>query len=251
LNIWQAIALGIVQGITEFFPISSSGHLVLLQGLFGFSEPKIAFDIFLHVGSLVSIFIFFRKDIIELFKNRRLFALIMTASIPTFFIGYFMKDMAESLFAAPKTVGWMLAATGVFLLTASIYSKHSAGQKEPGLLSSLIVGVAQGIAVIPGISRSGATIGSAILCGMKKEEAVRFSFLLAIPAILGASVFKMSDITGGLSGKESLAFFMGALAACITGVIAIKVLLELVKGNRLYIFGLYCIAVGAVTIIFI
>jgi undecaprenyl-diphosphatase len=250
VDFWQAIALGAVQGITEFFPISSSGHLVLFQAFFGLKEPQLAFDIFLHVGTLVSILIVFWKDIISLFGNRRLLFAIVTGSVPTFLIGFFFKDAAESMFAAPRLVGYMLIATGIFLIIASVYARRKPASNEPGVVTSLIIGVAQGAAVMPGISRSGATIGSGLLCGLEKEAAIKFSFLLAVPAILGASLLKIIKIGEALTGQGTGWFFAGAVTACVTGVFAIKILLRVVRNNRLYLFGIYCIVAGVLSVIF-
>ena len=195
MGIFQAIIFGIVQGITEFFPISSSGHLVILQALMGLKEPQLAFDIFLHLGTLLSILIFFRKDILRLFgEDKRLFLLLVIASIPTFIIGFLFKDTVERFFAMPKVVGSMLGLTGAWLVLASLYTKRQPVKKGPGILNSILIGIAQGVAIMPGISRSGATIATGILTGLDRELSFKFSFLLAIPAILGASILKAHEI---------------------------------------------------------
>jgi undecaprenyl-diphosphatase len=243
--------LGAIQGITEFFPISSSGHLVILQGIFGMKEPQLAFDIFLHLGTLVSILIYFYKDILNIIiKERRTAFYIVLASIPTFMIGLLFKDAAEELFARPHLVGYMLLATGLWLIAAAIYDKFKKAEspKKIGFINSIIIGVSQGIAVIPGISRSGATIGAGILSGIGKETAVKFSFLLAIPAILGAGLFKSGKIEAGLVSGDSLYFLVGSITAMVTGLVSIGVLLKMVKTNKLYIFGIYCILAASIVI---
>ncbi len=252
VSLSQSVILGIVQGITEFLPISSSGHLVLMQRLFGIKEQKLAFDIFLHIGTLVSILIYFRRDILNMItKDRRTALYVVVASILTFMVGLMLKDAAEELFARPHIVGYMLLATGLWLLIASIYGhfEPSGGRKRPGFINSLIIGAAQGVAVIPGISRSGATIGAGILSGIEKETAVRFSFLLAIPAIAGASLLKCRDIGAGLASGDILSFLSGGFAAMISGLVAIRVLLKMVKTGKLYIFGIYCILAASFVVI--
>ncbi|MFH1189097.1 MAG: undecaprenyl-diphosphate phosphatase [Candidatus Omnitrophota bacterium] len=253
MTLSQSVMLGIVQGTTEFLPISSSGHLVLIQGLFGMKEGELAFDIFLHLGTLISILIYFRRDILDIIvKDRRLALYVAAASVPTFMIGMMFKDAAEELFARPHIVGYMLLATGLWLLAAALYSRfaRSGDRKKLGFVNSLIMGAAQGIAVIPGISRSGATIGAGILSGIDKEKAVRFSFLLAIPAIAGASLLKCRDIGAGLSSGDALSFTAGAIVAMITGLASISVLLKMVKTDKLYIFGIYCILAASFVIVY-
>ncbi|MFA4981651.1 MAG: undecaprenyl-diphosphate phosphatase [Candidatus Omnitrophota bacterium] len=250
MTITQAIILGIVQGITEFFPISSSGHLVALQGIFGLKESKIAFDIFLHFGTLVAVLAFFRKEILALFgKERKLLLFLVIASIPTFIIAIVFKDMAERLFAAPKVVGYMLLVTGAWLIASVLFSKKIETRKELTAADSILIGIAQGIAIIPGISRSGATIATGFLAGLDKELCVRFSFLLSIPAVLGAIVFKARKIAGALTGQDPLTFIAGGLAAMCVGLIAIKLLLKMARSDKFYMFGVYCIIVGLIVIV--
>ena len=186
----QAIISGIVQGITEFLPVSSSGHLVILHNYFGYKEPQLLYNIFLHTGTLFAVVVYFWKDIINVIaKEHRLLLAVIIASIPTAFIGYFFKDIFESLFANIIIVGIMLYITAALLFLADIAGKRQASMavtKTPGIFKSIIIGIVQGISIIPGISRSGATISSGMLLRIDKEMAVKFSFLLSIPAILGA-----------------------------------------------------------------
>ena len=247
----QAVILGAVQGIAEFLPISSSGHLVIIQGIFHMKEPQLAFDIFLHLGTLASIFIYFRKEILSLFSRDKLLAFhIVVASIPTFIIGFLLKDAVEELFSRPHIVGYMLIVTGLLLIAATLYNRlnRAKPRERIGIINSLIVGVAQGIAVIPGISRSGATIGAGILSGIDKEKAFRFSFLLAIPAILGANLLKCGNIGAGFVSGDCLYLLSGAFVAMIVGLVSIGLLLRVVKTNRLYLFGIYCILAASLII---
>lgn len=249
MTLFQAVVLGVVQGLTEFFPISSSGHLVILQSLFGMKEPQLEFDIFLHAGTLVAVMIFFAKDIAKLFTTeRKTLWLLIIASIPTFIIGFFFKDRIEALFSSPGTTGIMLMVTGVLLIGATAVSGYIAGrniERRLGTASSLAIGIAQGIAVIPGISRSGATIATGMLYGLNRDTAFRFAFLLSLPAVGGACVLKAHKIKAALSGGEALIFLAGGFTAMVVGLATIGLLLRLVKQNKLYIFGIYCIAAGA------
>ena len=252
MTMTQAVISGAVQGITEFFPISSSGHLVILHHLFGLREPQVAFDIFLHLGTLGAIFVFFRSDIAALFgKKNKLAVPVVLATAVTFTIAFIFKDKFERCFDMPKVVGYMLIVTGAWLIAATLYSRRAGKREkksEPGMLSSLLVGIAQGIAVMPGISRSGATIATGMLAGLSREAAFRFSFLLAVPAILGACLFKAHKIGSHFAAADAPQFAIGAATAMMVGLVSIKALLELVKGNKLHFFGIYCFFAGLLTI---
>lgn len=253
MTITQAIISGAIQGITEFFPVSSSGHLVILHTIFGIKEPMLAFDIFLHLGTVLSVLIFFHKDIIHILqRDRRLLKLLIIASIPTFLIGVLLKDKAETLFAMPIIVGYSLFATGIFLLLASlaaIYNKIARRSKPLGTIGSAIIGAAQGISVLPGISRSGATIGTALILGLNEAEALKFSFLLSIPAILGANMLKARQICGNLISVDTLVFMAGGVVAAATGIIAIKFMFGILRKNLFFLFGIYCMLIGAAVVV--
>lgn len=255
MTITQAIISGIVQGVTEFFPISSSGHLVVLHSLFGMKKDLLAFDVFLHFGTLVSIVIYFRRDIINMVvSDRTMLKLILIGCVPTFIIGLLFKDAVESLFTNPRFVGISLIATGIFLFAASyfaMYWKSLKKEKPLGTINSLIVGIAQGIAVIPGVSRSGATIGTALIAGVGSQSALKFSFLLALPAVLGANLLKTREIYGNLVSVDMVPFLIGGIAAAITGLVAIKAMFSILGKNLLFLFGIYCIFVGSSILIFV
>jgi len=249
MTVLEAVISGIVQGLTEFLPVSSSGHLVILHKIFGLKEPQIAFDIFLHIGTMVSVLIFFAKDIINIIvKDRKMMLLIILACVPTFIIGFLSKDIAERLFGSSLTVGYALIITGLWLLIAHFFAIRNKSPHGVSLLDSIIIGIAQGIAVIPGISRSGATIGTGLMLGLEGSMAVKFSFLLSVPAILGASAVKFIHIEKGLEGAATVPFMAGGLAALFTGIAAIYLLLKAVKMSKLWAFGVYCILAGAVTV---
>lgn len=253
MTIIQAVISGLVQGITEFFPISSSGHLVLLHNVFGFQREMLAFDVFLHFGTILSVVIFFRRDISEMFqKDMRLLKFIVIASIPTFIIGLIFKDVAESFFSMPLVVGSSLVITGLFLLFASIwaiYWKIVRRSRPLGVKNSIVIGIAQGISVLPGISRSGATIGTALIAGLDEIEALKFSFLLSIPAVLGANILKVRQIYGNLVSGDTAAFLAGAVAAAVMGFLVIKALFSILRKNLFFLFGIYCILIGAAVVV--
>ena len=226
--------------------------MVILHRIFGISEPQVNFDIFLHFGSLLSILVFFHKDILALFKkDRQTLSFIIAASLPTFIIAMLFKDLVEKFFGLPKLVGLMLILTGLWLVLTSWYAAKAHSTKRLGLFNSIIIGIAQGVAIIPGISRSGSTIATGILAGLEPAAAVRFSFLLGMPAILGANLIKSGSICKDLFCGGSLTYLVGGITSAIVGLVAIKILLNLVKNNKLYLFGLYCLAIGSMVIIFI
>jgi undecaprenyl-diphosphatase len=249
MTVPQAVISGAVQGLTEFLPISSSGHLVLLHKMFGFKEAQLAFDIFLHLATVLSVLVFFAKDILDiLVRDRKMMALIILACVPTFAIGLLFKHPVERLFADPTAVGYMLIVTGIWLVSAHMIYKRVRAPREVTPKSSILIGIAQGIAVVPGISRSGATIGMAMALGIEGQRAVKFSFLLSVPAVLGASAVKCMDIKSGLMASGSPVFIAGGIAAFFAGLAAIYLLLKMVKANKLWAFGAYCIVVGAATL---
>ena len=240
MTIIQAVISGIVQGITEFFPISSSGHLVILHNLFGLKRDLLAFDVFLHFGTILSVVLFFRRDISRMLqKDMRLLKFIVIASIPTILIGMIFKDIAESFFSMPLVVGSSLIITGLFLLFASIFAIYWKIVRRPrplGVKNSIAIGIAQGISVLPGISRSGATIGTALIAGLDEAEALKFSFLLSIPAVLGANMLKVRQIYGNLVSGDTAAFLAGAIAAAVTGFLVIKALFGILRKNLFFLF---------------
>jgi undecaprenyl-diphosphatase len=253
MTIIQAVISGLVQGVTEFFPISSSGHLVILHNVFGFKQDLLAFDVFLHFGTILSVIMFFRRDISAMLqKDIRLLKLIAIASIPTFIIGIIFKDIAENFFSTPSVVGYSLIITGIFLLFASIwaiYWKIVRRHRPLGVKNSIVIGIAQGISVLPGISRSGATIGTALIAGLDESEALKFSFLLSIPAVLGANILKVRQIYGNLVSGDAAVFLAGAIAAAVTGFLVIRVLFGIVRRNLFFLFGIYCMLIGAAVVI--
>jgi len=247
LTFLQAVILGIVQGITEWLPISSSGHLVIFQQFFGLDVP-VFFDILLHVGILGVVFVFFRKDILKLIKAiihrdfqseyGRLFIFIFFGSIPTAIIGLVFHKLLISFFSNILVVGIALIATGTFLF----FCERREDKKELTIQESLLIGLAQGLAIIPGISRSGSTIGIGLLRGINRDKLVRFSFLLSVPAIFGAGLFESRNIV--FSQIEWFPFLSGMIVSGIVGYFSLKFLIRFIKERKLKWFSYYCWIVG-------
>jgi undecaprenyl-diphosphatase len=271
LKTLYAIALGIIQGLTEFLPVSSSGHLVLLQNIFGLTEPELLLNIWLHVGTLMAVIIVFYKEIISvlttlmnfhrlyrkhkglvaMFKENqdvRLAGLIIFGSIPTGILGILFHEMADQIFSSVQLVGIMLLITGTFLWLTRRINIQGRPLGHMKISDSLVVGLAQGLAILPGISRSGATISAGIFLGIDRESAGRFSFLLCIPAIAGALLLSLRS-TVAYSTIPAAGIFAGTVAAGLTGFFALKVLLKLVRKGRLYYFSPYCWLLGAISLV--
>ncbi len=269
MTFFQAIALGVIQGITEFLPVSSSGHLVLFQHIFGLREPELIFDVAVHVGTLAAVCVYFYKDIVGMIKalikwflnhirqthtdaaspEVRLAAMIATGSVPTAIIGFAFHKISDILFTSVLLVGFALVATGFWVFFTRGRDRSGRGVSGLNILRALLVGIAQGMAVIPGISRSGATIAAGMYLGLNRETAARYSFLLSIPAIAGAALLSAAGTTAaGTAGFHAI--FAGGAAAAVVGYAALWFLVYLVKKGRLFIFAPYCWFVGAIILMF-
>lgn len=245
MNLYQAVALGVIQGITEFLPISSSGHLALTQKLFGFTEANIAFDTFLHFGTLLAVIIFFWKDLIKL-KLKQWF-IIAVGTIPAVIAGLLIKDYIESIVTSTLLVSGFLIITGILNLISDKKLQQESTTKEIGFKTALITGIFQAFAIIPGISRSGSTLFGSLIQKIDRREAFKFSFYLAIPAVLGATILQGLDVLEtGLNGVSPYLYLLGATIAFITGVSSLKVFKYIIDKARLEIFGWYCISVGII-----
>jgi len=251
----EAVIFGVIQGLTEWLPVSSSGHLAIAKGFFSWRPPMIFF-VLLHVGTLVVIVAFFRRDIVEVLKalvrrnlrseEGKLGVCVIVGSVPTAVIGYIFQDLFESFFDNLLVVGAALLATGFLLF----FSEQREGDKALGFLDSLLVGIAQGIAIIPGISRSGATISIGLLRRVGKETAFRFSFLLSIPAVLGATIAKSGDLNLLIGHGDAIAVVVGVVTSMVVGYLSLKVLRKVVMKKRFHWFALYCWACGALVNIY-
>ncbi len=259
---FHSFLLGLLQGLTEFLPISSSGHLALAEHLLGFGGEDLAFVVFVHFGTMLATVTAFWRQLKHMIMSSarfvagrgswedthlRLVGLILLGSLPAALVGLLIEGSVERIFASPLFVSVMLLLTG-FILWLTHYV--SAGSKTVGVLDSLLVGCAQALAILPGISRSGATISTALFQKIEKGRAVEFSFLLALPAILGATALKAIDLwKAPPSSVAFLSLFLGTLAAYLSGYAAIKVLLKMVRRGKLRFFALYCWALGLVGLI--
>ena len=268
MTVFMAFWLGLVQGLTEFFPVSSSGHLVLLQHFFGIREPQLAFDVMVHLGTAAAVVVFtwqeirsilsalaeiprllLRGELAEAFRENqglRLAALIIFGSIPAGAVGLLFEEQLSALFAKPVLVSLLLFVTGFILLA----SDKAAGRKKLDQMSfanSFFVGLAQAAAILPGISRSGSTIAAGLKAGLSRETAAKFSFLLSLPAILGAGLLQLGDISGG--AVSSGAMIVGFLTAALSGYFAIGFLVMRLQAGRLRSFAYFCFAVGAVCLL--
>ncbi|MFO7885460.1 MAG: undecaprenyl-diphosphate phosphatase [Desulfobacteraceae bacterium] len=268
MEIYQGLVLGVLQGLTEFLPVSSSGHLVLGRNCFGITESVLSFDISLHVGTMAAVgFVFFRDikamifSLFSLFKcicsggdcrclvknnnDIRLAALIIIASVPTAVIGFLLKPYVETSLSSLYMVGVMLILTGTFLWLTRKIKGNTIKINTFGFKKALFIGLCQGLAVLPGVSRSGATIAGGLFAGIERETAARFSFLLSMPAIIGAELLSLKDTAGFTMDKGTL---YGTLAAFAVGFFALKFLLIIVKNGRLHLFAPYCWALGGITL---
>lgn len=263
----QALLAGVIQGITEFLPVSSSGHLVIFHALFGEGEESnLAFTVFLHLATLLSVFIMFHKDILMLIRElfsaiadifrgrpnfktpeRRFLLMVILASIPTAILGVLIMalgfdDILENIFV----VAVMLIITAFLMYLVDKMSKGRFTEKNAPLRSAWIVGIAQGIAILPGLSRSGTTIFAGLSGGFTKEFAVRFSFILSIPTILGAGLVHMVGVVrSDYIEIDYMSWFIGFVAATICGIFAIKFIKVLIKSSKFYVFSIYCLLASA------
>jgi len=251
MTILEATILGIVQGFTEFLPISSSGHLVLGQAILGIEQPGNEFEILVHLGTLASVLVIFFDDIKSLIlslasKKTKIFIIyIVIGTLPAISIGLGFKDLIDSLFENVTAVGGALIFTGVVLFGSSFANRQ---YKEHSFLTCISIGCAQAMAIIPGVSRSGMTISAALFLGLSAKEAARFSFLLAIPAIGGAGLLTALDVSGGFQMPIPVAL-AGLISSFAVGVVALKWLLGWLEQGKFHYFGIYCFAVGLITLV--
>lgn len=253
----EVLFLALLQGLTEFLPVSSSGHLVLAGSLFDTPlESSFALIVIIHVATAAAALVFYRKDISVILRgllagddeSRRLCFIIATATLATAVIGLGFQPAFEGLFLSPGSVAPSLFATGTFLIAASFVPPGGQQAAKAPYWKALLIGIAQGVAIIPGISRSGATIAAGLFLGLRREEAVRFSFFLLIPATVGATLlegFRIASLDQGLL-LQSVA---GFLTAALVGYASIYLVLRWTSSGRLWYFGLYCWAVAGVAVL--
>jgi len=264
LSPYEGLFLGIVQGLTEFLPVSSSGHLVIVQSLMeGFRQPGVLFDVMLHMGTLLAVLFFFRRDIVDLLAallpqkgrdpstvdaalistRRRLVLYILAGTAVTGIVGVTFEDGIHRLFASVEITAFMLLVTGGLLFFADRVTGTSRREEDMTLRDGILIGLVQGISLIPGISRSGSTIAAGMFSKLEGETAGRFAFLLSIPAIMGAMVLELKYI-GSVPGREMVIYLIGALSAAVTGFLTLKILFFMIKKRKLRYFAYYCWFVG-------
>ena len=263
INVFQAILLGIVQGATEFVPVSSSGHLVIVPWLLRWPEPGVAFDTMLHLGTLLAVVLVFWKELRSLARagvrsviarriettEARLACWVLLATIPAALMGIVLEHQFEALFSTPLFVAVFLLVTGIWLVLAERLGRRERRAEDLHGWQSLLVGVAQGVAIAPGISRSGATMGAGMLLGLKRDEAARFSFLLSVPIILGSGLMQARKLLGSPDlGPQLLPVLFGFSAAFVTGHACIRFLLSYLRDHSLSVFAVYCWMLGLLTL---
>ncbi|MDD2210715.1 MAG: undecaprenyl-diphosphate phosphatase [Candidatus Cloacimonetes bacterium] len=264
MNFLQAVFLGIIQGLTEFIPVSSSGHLVLAQHFLGIEAGSdISFEIFLHLGTLLAVLVFFIRQIWDLIvslfswksgldgethrKNRATIAYLIIATFTTGVFYLVFKDLLKSAYQSPIFVAFMLLITGLIIFASDFVKNSSIPSSNIGFIKSVFIGLAQGLAIIPGISRSGTTISTSLFCGVKRKDAAHFSFLLSIPAIMAANIGEMNQLRS-LNPSVLHIYIAGFIAAFISGYMVIAFLIRLIQSGSLKYFAFYVWLVGAIAI---
>ncbi len=245
MSILEAIVLGIVQGLTEFLPVSSSGHLVLLQNVFGLSEPQLFFDTMLHLGSLVAVVAVMRKEIIDLFKKPfHTLGYLVIATIPAVIAALLLEDIVEGAFGG-MYLGYGFLFTAVVLTLSEMLAKRRRQKhRSIGAGSAAAMGLMQAIAIFPGVSRSGSSIAGGIASGLDRKKAASFSFLMSIPVILGSVMLQSYKLVGSGSSIDWAPTIIGTICAAVSGFYAVKLMLALIQRKRLYGFAIYVLILG-------
>lgn len=273
MTYFEAVILGLVQGLAEFLPISSSGHLALLQQWFNINEDKVLlFAVLLHVGTLISVFIVYWRDIWELIVElcltvkdlctgkglrleerpvRKLGIMIIVATIPTAIIGLLFNDLFDRLYTSVLPIGIGLIITGFLLVFAERTGSSNRGIEKMNFRNALFIGTVQGIAICPGISRSGSTLFGSLICNLDRKFAVKFVFLISIPSILGSAILETPDaIAAGVEISQIGPIIVGMAVAAVSGLIAIKTMIKIVSDKKLSYFSYYVWALGAAVVIY-
>jgi undecaprenyl-diphosphatase len=259
VSVWESLLLGFIQGATEFLPVSSSGHLVIAQTLLDVDLPGVSFEVAVHLATLVSILLVYRTRVVELVRGAlggdpdalRYMGLVVVATIPAGLAGVFAKDSIERLFDDPYTPGIALLVTGL-ILWSSRGPIQRATETRPSWLAAFLIGLAQAFALVPGISRSGSTVVAALWLGLEAREAAAFSFLMAIPAIGGAAVLQLPEISAGSgSGLTPAILIGGGIMAGVTGVLAIRTFVAMLAKRSFHLFAPYCWIVGGAYLMYL
>lgn len=261
MNIIQAIFLGIIQGITEVLPISSSGHLVLVPWFFDFRDPGLSFDVALHLGTLFAIVGFFYRDILNILKGgldlvtkkdpsdfyQKMFLFLASATVPGVLAGIFLEKYASDVFRNPVLIAFTLVLFGLVLFVADHLDIKPKTLQRISFSDGILIGISQALAIIPGVSRSGITISAGLFRKLTREDAAKFSFLLSVPIILGASIYELKDLS--YESLFSSVFAAGFIAAAISSFLSVKFLLSFVRNHNFNVFVYYRIILAAVIVV--
>ena len=256
MSFLQAVVLGIVQGLGEFLPISSSAHLVLTPWLFDWPDPGLMFDVALHVGTMLAVITYFWRELVEIVyfgikrpksKEGTFFWYLVVASIPGAVLGFMFEEQAETIFRNPLLIAGTLASLGLLLWWADKRGRKVRQISDLTWTDSIVIGISQGLAIIPGVSRSGITMTSGLLIGLGREAAARFSFLMSVPIISGAAVYKLRDLKLSMVDPP---FVVGVLVAAIVGYLAIRFLLQYLRRGSYLVFAIYRFALAAAIVFF-
>ncbi len=258
----EAILLGLVQGLTEFLPVSSSGHLTIAKELFGIESSNLSFEVVVHAATVCSTIVAFRKEIMDLLRglfnmqmnSQKEYILKIAASmVPIFIVGVFFKDYVESIFGSGLlVVGCMLLVTALLLSLSEYLSNKQQGEGRPvGFKDAVIIGIAQALAVLPGLSRSGTTISTGLMLGVRKADVAQFSFLMVLVPILGEAFLELvgGEFSGAASGIPALSMVLGFASAFLSGLFACTLMVNIVKRAKLWLFALYCVLAGVACIV--
>jgi len=254
LTILQGVILGLLQGLTEFLPVSSSGHLALMRAIFdnpALNESPLVFDVAVHAATLLAIVVYFRVEVLRLLRG--LVVAVLSVSerfrIPTAIIGLLLKRYVGGSLQHPVPVGLMLLITGIILFMTRKYRDPGRDFHRMNPIDAALVGIVQGFAVLPGISRSGSTIGCSIIFGLERKLAARFSFLIAVPAIAGAAVLKLPELFSKSADAFLVPTLIGAAVAFLSGLAALAVLMRVLMHRKLVWFAPYCWVLGILAIL--
>jgi undecaprenyl-diphosphatase len=249
MGILESIVLGIVQGLTEFLPVSSTGHLVLLQNVFGFPEPQLFFDTMLHLGTLIAVVAVLWRNILDLFRKPINLVYLVIATIPAIVVTLLFKDFIEGTFSG-MYLGYGFLFTAIILVLAELFSSRIRTKRKVNAGVALAMGAMQAVAIFPAVSRSGSTISGGLACGLDRKQAATFSFLMSIPAILGSvavqgyEIFKESALPADL-----LPTLIGMVCAAVSGFFAVKFMLALIAKRKLYGFAIYVAILGVLVLL--
>lgn len=264
MSVWQAIILGLIQGLTEFLPVSSSGHLELGKAAFGLEDLDLTFSILVHGATALSTIVVFWRDIVDLawgalmkrnWDSRKYILMIVLSMIPAGLVAFTLRhNLEEAFLGRPDRVGLMLMVTGLILIASQRFPQKTL---PLNISRALGIGIAQALAILPGVSRSGSTIGTAIALGVSRKEAARFSFLMALPVILGATVLEVKNlfeapaVETGFTTELLLPYLAGTAAAFVSGVLACQWMIRLVQKASLHGFAVYCMVAGGLAFVFL